>query len=67
MTRTGIVNGLYSELVERRPFSRFTNDPVEQRANLHWYSRAGHWGNIYVTKYGQFKATKFLSSVEAQS
>lgn len=51
-TRIGTVRELYSELVERRPYSRFTSNPVEIAANEAWQDRAEEWGNDKVDAHG---------------
>lgn len=47
-TRHGTVVRHFGELVERRPFSRFTDVPAEQAANLDWLARAMEWGEVHV-------------------
>ena len=54
MTRMGVVLQLYSEMVERRPFSRFSKDPKEILANCNWIKRAEEWGNVHVDAWGHF-------------
>jgi hypothetical protein len=58
MTRTGVVNQLYGEHVEPRPFSRFTANDDEIAANAEWRCRALSWGSTHVSKSGWFSATE---------
>lgn len=52
MIREGIISVAYSESVEPRPFSRFTDDPEEIEANHQWRIRAGEWGMEHIDEFG---------------
>lgn len=57
MTRYGVVAQLYSEHVEPRPFSRFTDKDEEIAANAEWRCRALSWGSTRVSKSSWFSPT----------
>jgi len=52
MTRIGAIRSAYADLVEARPFTRFTKVPSEQEANDAWAGRADAWGEKTFDQYG---------------
>jgi len=54
MTLTGRIRELYSQMVEHRPYSRFTKDKKQILANCQWAKRAEEWGAIHVDAWGKF-------------
>ena len=55
-TRAGMVHYLYGEMVERRPFSRFTGIKSQQDANAVWVKLADAWGDEHIDEHGKVLA-----------
>ena len=52
MTRTGNIRSAYALEVKPRPFSRFTSNLLEMKANILWLKLADDWGESKFNNYG---------------
>lgn len=54
MSRMQAVLSLYSKMVEKQPFNRYSKNEKEILENCQWIKRAEKWGELHVDAWGKF-------------